>query len=719
MKQVLVRHGQVTVENVPPPLIEDRHILVEVRYSLISTGTEISNLENSRKSLVRRVLEQPNRVRQVMDYLRRQGIQKTVVKVKGQVAGVSPIGYSCSGVVIQVGKDVVGFHQGDKVACAGAGIANHAEIVIVPYNLAVRIPESCKLRDAASVSLGAIAMQGMRRADLRLGEIVAVIGLGLLGQLTVQLLKAAGCRVVGLDLDPRRVAMAQDSGADYVFDPSKADIKNEIRHLTNDHGVDATIITAASHGDSVVQQAMEMTRKKGRVVVVGAVGLGLKRSPLYEKELDFLISRSYGPGRYDEKYEEEGVDYPYEYVRWTENRNMVEYLHLIADGKIHLTKILEREYELNQAPQAYEELKAAHEKPLGVLLHYPINTEDSGMDKFVTKLAIRPHPANGKIRIAIIGAGSFAKSVHLPNIQKLANLYHLRAIVSGTGSHALVTAEHFRADYATTDYQDVLKDPDVDAVLISTRHNLHARQAILAAQANKAILLEKPMALNKRELDELTHVLKETGVPFMVGFNRRFSPAAKRMKQIIDGRRNPLMIMYRMNAGYLPHDHWTQNSEGGGRIIGEACHILDLFQYLIGTTVVDANVSAITPRTEHILASDNVSMTLRYKDGSVATLIYTALGSPDLNKEYMELYSDGKVMLMDDFRSLKIYGAPIRGWVAAAQDKGHWDELRNFASLIRDPVLYTNELDNLVETSRISLQLATGCLKSDNQPNDI
>ena len=410
------------------------------------------------------------------------------------------------------------------------------------------MPVGCDLKDAASTTLGAIAMQGVRRADPHLGEIVAVIGLGLLGQLTVQLLKAAGCRVIGFDMDARRVTMARQLSADYAFVSSDVDVSVEVRHLTDGHSVDATIITAASQSDAIVQQAMEITRKKGRVVVVGAVGLGLKRSPFYEKEIDFLISCSYGPGRYDEQYEKKGLDYPYAYARWTENRNMQEYLRLVGGGKVRLGEILEREYVLSQAPQAYQDLQTAPEKPLGVLLRYPSVDESERAGKMETKVVLHSRQVTDKVRIAVIGAGSFAKGMHLPNLRKLSDLYHIRAIVSRTGNNAKATAQLVDADYTSTNYQDVLNDPDVDAVLICSRHHLHAQQAILAARAGKAILLEKPMALNENELNQLAEVIKETGVPFMVGYNRRFSPAARRTKEIISNRQNPLMILCRIPA---------------------------------------------------------------------------------------------------------------------------------------------------------------------------
>ncbi len=708
MRQVLIRRGQVSVEQIPAPLVEPGHVLVEVAYSLISAGTEIAGVTQSGKSLVERTLEKPERIRKLIDHLKAQGIRKTVAKINRQLGESVPSGYSCSGIAVQVGAGITNIHPGDRIACAGAGIANHAEIVLAPHNLLVKLPAGCALRDAASVTLGAIAMQGVRRADPRLGELVAVIGLGLLGQLTVQLLKTAGCRVIGLDLDDRRIDLAKESGADLALNPASVDVINEIRHMTGDHGVDATIITAASRSNEIVAQAMQITRRKGRVVVVGDVGLGLQRSPFYEKEIDFLISCSYGPGRYDEQYEEKGLDYPYAYVRWTENRNMQEYLRLVSEGKLKLGHILEQEYELDQAPQAYAALQAANDKPLGVLLRYLVKDESIQAQKQTTKVALQSRRAGDKIRIAVIGTGSFAKNTHLPNLQRLSDLYHIRAIMSRTGSNAKAAVEQFGADYASTNYQDVLDDPDVDAVLICTRHHLHAQQAMQAARAGKAVFVEKPMAVNQEELDQLAAVLAETQAPFMVGFNRRFSPIALRAKEIIGAPQNPLMVFYRMNAGFLPPDHWTQTEEGGGRIIGEACHIFDLFRFLVNAPVTEVNATTILPQQEHILTSDNVSVTLRYANGSVATLLYTALGSPDFPKEYMELYADGKVLVMDDYRVLRVHGTPAKEYVSPVQDKGHLEELRAFAGRLRGGSEPLNGLDSLIETTRVSLLVMEG-----------
>lgn len=706
MKQVLIKKGSAIVETVPAPLIAPKNVLVEVAYSLISAGTERTGVQQSSKSLARQALEQPEKVTKLVNYFRQHGLEKTVARVQGQLSSGNPVGYSCSGIVIQVGENVTGFAPGQEVACAGAGKANHAEVVLVPQNLVVAVPEACDLKDAASVTLGAIAMQGVRRADPRLGEIVAVIGLGLIGQLTIQLLKVAGCRVVGLDLDWRRVVLAQKLGMDMGLLPSEVNVLTEINHITAGYGVDSTIITAAGKSDEIVQQAMEITRKKGRVVVVGDVGLGLKRSPFYQKELDFLISCSYGPGRYDGGYEEQGLDYPYAYVRWTENRNMAEYLRLVAEDKVNTRALIEREFDIDEADRAYEALKATDNRPLGVLLKYGHNADDLAR-KLDTKILLRHHKHSDKIKVAVVGAGGFARGVHLPNLQKLSKSFHLKAIVSATGSHAKAAAQQFEADYATSSYADVLADPEIDAVIICTRHHLHAEQAIAAARAGKAIFLEKPMALTQSELDSLTAVLTETQTPFMVGFNRRFSPAAQRAHEILTKRTTPMMILYRVNAGYIPPDQWVHMAEGGGRIIGEACHMFDLFQFLVGSTrAVEVTATGVSPAIEHILPSDNVTATLRYDDGSVATLLYTALGPTDLGKEYIEIYADGKALVIDDFRSLRGYGLSTKGWEAGLQDKGHLAEMQAFADYLQGKRPAPIPLDDLVETTNISFAAA-------------
>lgn len=710
MKQVLLKKGEVIIEEVPAPVVEDGTVLVQVGCSCISAGTEISGMDSSGEPLWKKAMKQPDKVKNVWKMLQTKGVSSTVDNIKSKVYASRQTGYSCSGVVVEVGENVSNIKAGDKVACAGAGYANHAEIVNVPRNLVVKVPESVSLELAATTTLGAIALQGVRRASPTLGETVVVLGLGILGQFTVQLLRVNGCRAIGVDINQERVELAKSLGMEMGIYPIEDPVQG-VFQLTHGFGADAVIVTAATKSDEVISQAFQMCRKKGRVVLVGDVGLNIKRSDIYTKELDFFISMSYGPGRYESNYEEKGLDYPISYVRWTENRNMQEYLRLLAEGRIQVKPLITKEYSIEQVSEAYRELKESVKKPLIVLLKYSL-TEDQKASKFTRKVEMVTQPAKkqGRINIVIIGAGSFAKSVHLPNLQSLSKLYIIRAIVSATGSNAKETAKQFGAAYCTTDYRDVLTDDDVDMVMICTRHNLHTRMAVEAAKAGKAVFLEKPMALNQEELDGLVKVLQETKVPFTVGFNRRFSPAAMRAKELIKERQNPIIVNYRVNAGYIPPDHWVHSEEGGGRIIGEACHMFDLFNFFTESEVESVDVSAISPKTDHILPNDNFVATLKYTDGSVCTLIYTALGASEIGKEYIEIYCDNKTMTIDDFKEFKIYGAKQRGW-KGTQDKGHLKELEEFGCSICEGRPRPIPLDELIRATEISFIVARGVRK--------
>ncbi len=489
--------------------------------------------------------------------------------------------------------------------------------------------------------------------------------------------------MIGIDLDPRRIELAKSFGLELGLNGGEEDAVTAVHHLSGGQGADSVIITAASASDAIVQQAMELCRRKGRVVVVGAIGLGLKRSPFYEKEIDFLMSTSYGPGRYDSAYELDGQDYPYAYVRWTENRNMQAYLQLLADGKLNIKALIEGKYPLDEAPQAYAELQGADNKPLGLLLTYQTKAESAATHKLESKVMLRPAAKTGRVGVAVVGAGSFAQGMHLPNLRQLKDKFHLRVVMNATGNHAKAVGRQFNAEYITTDYDDVLIDPNVDMVLICTRHHLHARQAIAAARAGKAILLEKPMALNKIELDELVSVLKETGVPFMVGFNRRFSPYLEEARRQTAKRINPLFIRYRMNAGYIPLSHWVHGPQGGGRIIGEACHIVDLCTSLTGTAIKSVSAGRLTPKTESVSARDNVSATLTYEDGSVAVIDYVAVGSKQFPKENLEIHFDEKTIVIDDYKSIQGYGVKVKSLGGLTSDKGHLQELVAFQQALQ------------------------------------
>ncbi|MHB1244453.1 MAG: bi-domain-containing oxidoreductase, partial [Gaiellaceae bacterium] len=498
MKQVLIRGGGVAVEDVPAPQASPRSLLVRVEHSCVSVGTELSSVRMSGLPLYKRALKQPHHAKRVLEIGRNEGFARTYKRVRGLLAAGLPTGYSAAGVVVEVGEEVEGFRAGDRVACAGAGIANHAELIDVPVNLAVRIPEGLGTDAASTVTLGAIALQGVRRVQPTLGETVAVVGLGILGQLAVQLLRASGSRVIGSDLDASRIEKALAHGMAHGIGAGE-DFPRCVHELTDGFGADAVLITAATESDEVVRQAMQACRKKGRVVLVGDVGLHLQRADMYEKELDFLISTSYGPGRYDDVYELEGQDYPIGYVRWTENRNMEEYLRLLAEGRVSLDGLGQESFPVDEADAAFEALEAGQTKPLLVLLSYPERAE---APKRTTRLrTLQPKP--GRIGVALVGAGNFAHGHHVPNLTKLREHYELRAVMSRTGANAKAVAARAEAAYATTDLDDVLADSAIDLVLISTRHDTHAGLALRALEAGKSVFVEKPLALNAEELDAI------------------------------------------------------------------------------------------------------------------------------------------------------------------------------------------------------------------------
>jgi predicted dehydrogenase/threonine dehydrogenase-like Zn-dependent dehydrogenase len=701
VRQILIKKGEAVVEEVPAPLVEKDTILVQVTYSCISIGTEMSGVKEGSKSLVRRAIENPDQVAQAARMALEQGIGRTFTTVKGALESGSPTGYSAAGKVIEVGETIHDVQVGDHVACAGAGIANHAEIINVPRNLLVKTPESLNPGEASTVTLGAIALQGIRRANPTLGETFLVIGLGVLGQMTAQMLKANGCRVIGLDPDEARVRMAESLGMDHGLSMNE-DPVSRVTQLTDGHGADGVLITASTASDDVVSRAFQSCRKKGRVVLVGDVGLNLQRSDFYVKEIDFLISTSYGPGRYEPNYEKKGLDYPIGYVRWTENRNMQEYIRLLSEGKINIRPLIQDEYKLEDAPLAYNSIKSGEEKPIMVLLKY--GQEDVSAD-LSSKIEVTPSwsKKEGLLHVAVLGSGGFAKGMHLPNLRKLDKQYRVSAIMSRTGSNAKATARQFDAKFATTDLNDILNDDVTDTVLISTRHDLHADMALNSIKSGKHVFVEKPMALNRGELAVLVSTLTGREIPdnttsiasfiknisytpeihYMVGFNRRFSPYLVRAKELISSRANPMIINYRMNAGYIPLTHWVHSEEGGGRNIGEACHIYDIFNFLTDSEVASIQAQSITPHTEQYAKNDNFVTTIKYMDGSLCNLIYTSLGSKDYPKEEMEIYFDEKIIRMNDYKSLEVYGMNVTPIKLKIADKGHIKELQAFYEAIK------------------------------------
>jgi predicted dehydrogenase/threonine dehydrogenase-like Zn-dependent dehydrogenase len=689
VKQVLIRSGGVGIENVPAPTAGRRSVLVRVEWSCVSAGTEGASVAMSALPLYRRALKQPEHAKRALEIARNEGFIRTYKRVRGQLAAGLPTGYSAAGVVVGVGEEVDGFAIGDRVACAGAGIANHAELIDVPVNLVARVPDGVDLADAATVTLGAIALQGIRRAAPTLGEAVGVIGLGIIGQLTVQMLRANGCRALVTDLDPGRVAHAVAHGAE----DASGDFAERCRVLTGGFGADAVIVTAATTSSEPMHDAAQACRRKGRVVIVGDVGLELRRSDLYAKELDVVMSTSYGPGRYDDVYELEGRDYPIGFVRWTENRNMEEYLRLVSIGAVRLGALDRRTYAVDDAQRAFDE------KPLLALLEYPERAEASTRTVRLRTVAAR----EGVVRVALVGAGGFAQGSHVPNLLKLRDRFQLRAVVSRTGSTAKAVADRSEAAYATTDLDEVLGDPEIDLVLISTRHDLHAEQALRSLRAGKHTFVEKPLALNEEQLGEIETFFESRDAPvLMTGFNRRFSPAAVRAREVLTQRTTPLVAEYRMNAGYIPLDHWVHGPEGGGRNIGEACHVYDLFDALVGDFAVeDVTARAIRADGTRLAANDNFVATVAYADGSVCTLTYTALGHRDHPKERMEVFADGIVLALDDYKSMQVAGRGS-GWRGTTQQKGHIEELEALAAALRSGGPWPISLEEQARAMRIA-----------------
>ncbi len=684
MKQVLLIGGKAVIDEVPAPDVSDRCIQVLVHYSCVSVGTESSNMMVASESLYQRALKHPEKVLSGLKMLREQGLSRTIKKIQGATSTRLPLGYSASGIVINVGVEVEKFKIGDRVACAGAGVANHAEVITVPVNLAVHIPDSLDLKDASTVTLGAIALQGVRRTAPTIGETVVVIGLGILGQLTVQILRANGCNVIGVDTDPVRLQIAIQSGLEIGVDPKEQDVIKKILWETNGVGADAVLITAASTSHEIISHAMRSCRKKGRVVLVGDVGLDLEREDFYRKELDLLISTSYGPGRYDPVYEDEGQDYPLPYVRWTENRNMSAYLQLLNDKKIKLDPLQPEVTRMQDAELLYARLTTEGQKPILAILNYVEGSEAKLQRNNIT-LHDRKEQV-GRLRVAIIGAGDFAQGVHLPNLSRLSDKYVVRWVVSRSGAKAKTVASQYGSMFAGTNYHDALNDPDVDLILIATRHHLHGQIVLDALKAGKHVFVEKPLALNDTELSEIEsfYSSKFSHKPLLVtGFNRRHAPAVQHIKKVLYGRTGPMMISYRMNAGYLPPDHWVHGPEGGGRNIGEACHIYDLFAYLTQAEPIACVATPLNKLAGGCRSNENFVATISYSDGSVCTLQYNSIGNTAYPKETMEIFVDQKVIELNDYKKIEIKGKNNSNWSSALNDKGQMQELVALFDLIR------------------------------------
>ncbi|MCF7900125.1 bi-domain-containing oxidoreductase [Candidatus Babeliales bacterium] len=708
MRQVFLEKGELVIQKVASPQLEDHSVLVSVHYSFISSGTEAATIANAARSTLFNNV--PHKIKAVLQALGRHGVEGTKALVKGQLKGtLQALGYSCSGRVIATGKKVTQFRAGDFVACAGAEFAHHADVVCVPENLVVLISNEKYVKSASITTLGAIALQGIRRAQLQIGETVCVLGLGLLGQLTAQLAKAAGCVVIGIDLLEHRLELAKKLGTDHTFLATDENIYKTIEFITHHKGVDCTLITASSKSDSVLQQAMEVTRKKGKVIIVGDVGLKLERAPFYKKEIDLLISCSYGPGRYDPEYELEGKDYPYAYVRWTEKRNMQAIVSFIEKGIINVDALITQEYVIDDVIKAYDQLKSR--SALGVVLRY----HDKDDFSFVpAKRTLFPRkivdfiPARKTVlNVGVVGVGGFAKENLLPFVSK----------IEGTKIHSIsdtdvANAENVSRMYGATrtfvQEQDLFDEQDLDVVIIASPHKFHCDQAIQALSRGKAVFMEKPMVTTFEEFKKLASFLKEhPGAPFCVDYNRSFAPFIQKIKWELAERHSPLVMTYRMNAGHIPQSHWAQRQIGAGSIIGEACHIFDLFYFLTGSRPVSVSVEALRPLSDNLFPTDNFSAHISFMDGSICSLVYTSLGHPALGKERMELFFDSKSITMNDYLTLRGYGTSYSfDQTVATQDKGHGKLMAEFFEGIKQSkVVMPISMDRLNSVAELTLTI--------------
>ncbi len=669
------KKGNIIVDEIPAPVCLDGGILVRTMYSLISAGTEKTSVSKAKSSLLDRAKKQPEDVKLVLEFIKKDGLLSTYKRVKSKLDSYKSLGYSASGVVVESKSPL--FSVGDRVAAAGAGYANHAELITVPSNLAVKIPVNVEYKSAAYTTVAAIALQGVRQADVRIGETVAVIGLGLIGQITIQLLKSSGCRVIGLDIDESLFKTAAESGADLTL-LSNSHSARDINSFSRGFGCDSVIITAGTSSNQPIELALDICRKKGKVVIVGAVGMDIPRTPFYMKEIELRISCSYGPGRYDVQYEEKGIDYPFAYVRWTENRNMSAVLDLLSSGGLNFHKLTTHVFNVENSSAAYDLILGKVQEPyLGVLLEY-------NPDKIIKNesVQLRNITAGEKISVGFVGLGTFARNYLLPPLSKAG--VGLAGVASQNPVNARSAAENLGFGFYCANGQEIINDTRTNTIFIATRHDTHAGFVLDALKAGKPVFVEKPLAVNQAELDNIRTLLDEKGGSLMVGFNRRFSKSFRTIKEFFNGNSDPLFINYRVNAGFIPKSHWVQQSEQGGRIVGEVCHFIDCMVYLTSAKPVNIAASAISSKNSELTDEDNVSITIKFSDGSVGNINYIACGGSGLPKEYCEVHSQRKSAVMNNFENVELYSGDSKKIINTGGKKGIDEEVELFIQSVKN-----------------------------------
>ena len=691
MKQLIqnLRTGETSLEEIPIPQVKKGYVLIKTHRSLVSLGTEKMLVEFGKANFIEKARQQPEKVKQVFDKIKADGLRPTAEAIFRKLSEPLPLGYCNVGEIIAIGEDVNEFKIGDRVASNG----HHAEVVCVAKNLVAKIPDNVTDDEATFTVVGSIALQGIRLVNPTFGETVAVIGLGLIGQLTAELLQANGCEVIAIDIDPEKVAIATAKGIKAFTVSGEINSVNIAQEFTQNMGVDAVIITASTPSDEVISQAARMSRKRGRIVLVGVVGLNLQRADFYEKELSFQVSCSYGAGRYDENYEKNGQDYPIGLVRWTVKRNFETVLNAISTGRLNVKSLISEIIDFQNYQQIYNNIGKS--KSIALILKYPDN-----IDLTQTRISLENHVFQSKENgLAIIGSGNFTKATILPNLTKLkANIKYLS---SSSGLSGTLLAKKFGVHYSTTNNEDILKDSEVSTVIIATRHDMHARMCIDALRAGKHVFVEKPLALNYAELEEIIEVYQQSNKNLTIGFNRRFSPFSQDLKKQMGHSNMPINVVITVNAGEIPQNHWTQNMTiSGGRIIGEACHFIDLITYFSGSLVESVTMNSMGQNPEN--NTDNVSILLKYKNGSTGVINYFANGNKAYSKERIEVYSQGRTMIIDNFRKSEYFGAKTSG-MSRSQDKGHFKQFELFLERIINGGEAIIPIEEIINTSKASL----------------
>ena len=695
MKQIIqdLKKGDTLLEEVPVPRVKSGSVLIKTTRTLVSLGTERMLVDFGKANFIQKARQQPDKVKMVLDKVKTDGLRPTLEAVFNKLGQPLPLGYCNVGKVVAVGKGVSEFSIGDRVASNG----NHAEYVCVPKNLVAKIPDNVSDDEATFTVIGAIGLQGIRLLEPTFGETIVVVGLGLIGLITAELLLANGCNVIGFDFDSEKIKIAKEKGITAINPSDGTDQVKFVESYTNGIGADGVIITASSKSNEIISQSANMCRKRGRIILVGVIGLDISRADFYEKEISFQVSCSYGAGRYDEEYEQKGHDYPIGYVRWTEKRNFEAVLNAISKKTLNVNSLITDRVPLNDYLKIYGDM--SNSKSIASILEYSSSKEQKSTIKLIEKSF---HGTKGVV--GIIGAGNFTSSTILPNLKKInANIKY---IASSGGLSSTIMAKKYSIANSTSDYHQILNDDNVDLVMITTQHHMHAKMAIEVINKGKSVFVEKPLALNKAELDEIIKNYNSKDVNVSVGFNRRFAPLAMKMKKTLGSSSTPINIVATMNAGFIPNDVWVHDMDiGGGRIIGEACHYIDLCSFLSGSKVISVCMNALGVNPEE--NTDNASILLKYENGSNAVINYFGNGSKGYSKERVEVYSQERTLIMDNWRKLKGYGFKGFSNAKSRQDKGHFNQFKELIEQQKnggEPIIPFNEIVNTTKASFAAIE---------------